>query len=79
MLTFDWGDIPGWLRASGVRVPEDVSLAVLNYCPSGPEFSGIDPEPERLGETLVDLVIDQLENNEIGPPKNPKLLTIPGR
>ena len=79
ILTFDWGSIPRWLAKAGVRVPEDVSIAVLNRCPSAPEYSGIDPEPERLGATSVDLVIEQLENNEIGLPQNPKILTIPGR
>lgn len=78
VLTFDFGDVPLWLRAAGINIPEDVSLAVLNRCPSAPEFSGVDPEPERLGETLVDLVIEQLENNEVGLPKTPKMLTIPG-
>jgi DNA-binding LacI/PurR family transcriptional regulator len=79
ILTFDYGDIPGWLARAGVRVPEDVSIAVLNRCPSAPEFSGIDPEPERLGAMCVDLVIEQLENNELGLSENPKILTLPGR
>ncbi|MDR1282014.1 MAG: LacI family transcriptional regulator [Opitutaceae bacterium] len=79
ILTFDWGDVPGWLARAGVRVPEDTSVAVLNRCPGAPEFSGIDPEPERLGAMSVDLVIEQLECNEIGLPKNPRVLTIAGR
>ncbi|MDR1280351.1 MAG: LacI family transcriptional regulator [Opitutaceae bacterium] len=79
ILTFDWGDIPGWLAKAGVRVPEDTSVAVLNRCPGAPEFSGIDPEPERLGAMSVDLVIEQLESNEIGLPENPRILIIAGR
>ncbi|EIQ02105.1 transcriptional regulator [Opitutaceae bacterium TAV1] len=79
ILTFDYGDMPRWLVRAGVRIPEDVSIAVLNRCPSAPEFSGVDPEPERLGAMSVDLVIEQLENNETGLPANPKILTIPGR
>ncbi|AHF90106.1 LacI family transcriptional regulator [Opitutaceae bacterium TAV5] len=78
VLTFNWY-VRDWLLAAGKRIPEDVSIAVLNRCPSSPEFSGIDPQPELLGETSVDLVIEQLENNECGLPKNPKVLTIPGR
>lgn len=79
ILTFDWGDIPGWLRMAGLRIPEDVSVAVLNRCPSAPEFSGIDPEPEQLGAALVDLVVEQLENNEYGLPRRPKLDIISGK
>lgn len=78
VLTLDW-DIPGWLRAAGVRVPEDVSIAVMNRCPSAPEMSGIDPEPEQLGAMSVDLIIEQLENNETGLPRHPKCMFIPGR
>lgn len=78
ILSFDW-DIPAWLRAAGVRVPEDVSVAVMNRCPSVPEMSGIDPEPELLGAMAVDLVIEQLENNEAGLPRHPKCMFIPGR
>lgn len=79
ILTFDWGDVPDWLRSEGIDIPAQVSVAALNYCPSAPELSGIDPEPEGLGATSVDLVIDQLENNEIGLPSNPKVLTVSGR
>lgn len=78
VLTFDW-DIPGWLRAAGVRVPEDASVAVVNRCPSFPDMSGIDPEPELLGAMSIDLVIEQLENNEIGRPRHPKCMFITGR
>jgi DNA-binding LacI/PurR family transcriptional regulator len=78
ILTYDW-EIPGWLEASGCRVPAEVSVAVLNQCPSAPELSGIDSAPEHLGKMLADLVVDQLENNELGPPLHPKLLMVPGR
>lgn len=76
ILTFDWGNLPLWLEADGVRVPEQTGIAVLNRCPSSPEFSGIDPEPERLGATVADLVLEQLENNETGIPPNTKVITI---
>ncbi|MFA6959636.1 MAG: LacI family DNA-binding transcriptional regulator [Opitutaceae bacterium] len=78
VLTFDW-TIPAWLRSAGLRVPEDVSVAVLNRCPSAPEMSGVDPLPERLGSISVDLVLEQIESNEIGLPNIPRVITIPGR
>lgn len=76
LLTFSWGDIPGWLEQAGITVGEEVGVAALNRCPSAPEISGIDPEPERLGAISVDLVLDQIENNEYGLPKNPKVITV---
>ncbi|MDP0496063.1 MAG: LacI family DNA-binding transcriptional regulator [Verrucomicrobiota bacterium JB024] len=77
VLTFDW-TIPEWLGSAGIRVPEDVSVAVLNRCPSAPEMSGVDPMPERLGAISVDLVVEQIESNEIGLPTIPRVITIPG-
>lgn len=78
VVTFDW-TIPEWLRSAGYRVPDDVSVAVLNRCPSAPEMSGVDPLPERLGAISVDLVVEQIESNEMGLPVMPRIITIPGR
>jgi DNA-binding LacI/PurR family transcriptional regulator len=78
VITFDW-TIPEWLRSAGFRVPNDVSIAVLNRCPSAPQMSGVDPLPERLGAISVDLVVEQIESNEIGLPVIPRMITIPGR
>ncbi len=78
ILTFDW-IIVDWMKAAGISIPGEISVAVLNRCPSSPDLSGVDPDPEALGAIAVDLVIEQLENNEIGLPKTPKVLMLAGQ
>jgi DNA-binding LacI/PurR family transcriptional regulator len=69
---------PYWLlRNFGYRVPEDISYASLDLAEDKP-FTGIDQLPEAVGACAVDLVTSQLQNNELGLPKRPRLVFMEG-
>lgn len=77
ILTTQW-EVMDWLQQMKVKVPDDVGVAVLNHNPSVPELSGINPLSEVIGANAVDLIVQQIDNNEYGPPKYPKQVNVTG-
>lgn len=67
-----------WLRYYGVRVPDDVAVAALDYYAEVAEVAGIDQNSELIGAAAVDLVAEQLYHNERGLPQKPKVVMIEG-
>lgn len=67
-----------WMVAAGVRVPDDVGFAHLDWSPEKGRMAGVDQCSEYIGAAAVDLVIEQLNNNEIGVPVRPKTVMIDG-
>ena len=78
IITLDW-DLGRWFPQSGMRVPEELSIVLVNQCPRFPMFSGVDPNYEFLGAAAVDLVAEQINNNETGLPVSPKEVLVHGR
>lgn len=72
-----------WLPELGKRVPEDISLVTLSL-PDGPaatsaaRITGINQNDFTIGEAAVDLVVSQLQHNETGVPKFPRVVLTDG-
>lgn len=71
IITID-EDIVLWLRAAGVRVPQDVACATLYWTDARPYLSGFYQHYEVIGANAVDLIVGQLYHNEHGVPAEPK-------
>lgn len=66
------------LHDAGLRVPEDISLASLDCIAPVDTCAGIDILRGEIGAKTVDLVVEQLQNNELGLPAHPKIVSIEG-
>jgi DNA-binding LacI/PurR family transcriptional regulator len=73
--TKSWMNI---LRKRGHRVPDDISLAVVNLQEEG-EISGIVEPNFLIGRTAVDLLARMLQNGERGVPEYPLYQLIDGK
>ena len=71
--------IPEWLRAEGLRIPEEVGFATIDWSRDHSEHSGINPRPRRTGALAVDLVVEQVHRNEWGEPEDAKCVLVPGK
>lgn len=68
----------GWLRAAGLRVPDDIGFAHLDWSPEKGAMAGVDQCSAQIGAAAVDLLVEQLNNNELGVPSRPKTVMIDG-
>lgn len=66
------------LRDIGLRVPEDIGFASLDCLPAEDSCSGVDILRGEIGAKTVDLVVEQLQNNELGLPSHPKSVHVDG-
>jgi LacI family transcriptional regulator len=64
------------LRELGLRVPADIGFASLDCLPPLDTCSGVNLMRGVVGAKTVDLVVEQLQNNELGLPAHPKTVTI---
>ncbi len=67
-----------WLQETGRSVPGDCGLVNLNVVDDVENWSGIHENHAQIGAAAVDLIIAQLSRNEIGVPKPPCKVLIPG-
>ena len=67
-----------WVQDAGRSVPEDCGLVNLNVVDDVENWSGIRENHELIGAAAVDLLIGQLSRNEIGVPRQPRKVLIPG-
>lgn len=67
-----------WMKDAGLRVPADVGFAHLDWSAEKGALAGIDQCSDRIGAAAVDLLIEQLNNNEIGVPREAKTVMIDG-
>jgi LacI family transcriptional regulator len=67
-----------WLREEGIRVPEDVGVALTNVDECF-EASGVDNRHEVIGSVAMNVLGGQLLRNEIGPQSDPRFILVPGR
>jgi LacI family transcriptional regulator len=65
-----------WLKAHGVRIPDDVGVIQLEWRASRPDIAGMNQHNDVTGEAAVDLVVSQLHNNEHGVPTFPRATLI---
>ncbi|RRK00635.1 LacI family transcriptional regulator [Opitutaceae bacterium TAV3] len=73
-----WPVVYSWIHDAGLRVPDDVSFALLSI-PSGPTtewitgdrapvFSGITENPRLIGAKAVELLVEAIHRGERGRP-----------
>ena len=67
-----------WVQDLGLSVPEECGLVNLNVVEDVENWSGIRENHELIGAAAVDLLIGQLSRNEIGVPRHPRKVLIPG-
>jgi len=67
-----------WVEQSGLSVPDQCGLVNLNVVEDVENWSGIRENHEHIGAAAVDLLIGQLSRNEIGVPRQPRKVLIPG-
>lgn len=66
--------VPRWLQENGVRIPEDCGFAVIDIPMAGTAY--VDEQREAVGAAALDLVIEQLNINRLGPPPTPKIVLV---
>jgi LacI family transcriptional regulator len=62
----------------GLRVPEDLGLAHVNLGPDVQGWSGLNRHSEDKGTAAVDLLVDLLSRNQVGPTTDTRQLLIAG-
>ena len=66
------------LPAAGLRVPEDIGLASVNFCTSDKGQGGIHEDGALLGRHAVEMLTAMLQRGEKGVPENVKHLITEG-
>lgn len=67
-----------WLKALGVRVPQEVGLANIDLRPDMKATTGINQNSPEVGAAAVDLVVSLLRHNERGVPAIPRVTMVQG-
>lgn len=70
---------PAYLQELGVRVPQDLALAVVFKRLIGDNFTGIDQKVQRTGEAALDMLVSMIQRNETGVPTDQLQTLIEGR
>lgn len=73
-----WDIVYPWLIDAGIRVPEDVGLALRSVRHQDGQFAGIWENPHLVGARAVELLIDLVHRGERGIPEIPSCLMIEG-
>ena len=74
---FEW--TVGYLQELGLRVPEDIPLAILCAVPHLRRFAGVDQNDRKIGQLGVDTVVGMLYRNETGIPEIPTRILVEGQ
>ncbi len=77
VLTFE-PEVHSWLVEAGKRVPEDIALAHLDWSRREPVWAGVDQRSTAVGSAAVDLVIERINNNEMGVPGYARVVGLAG-
>lgn len=70
--------ITRYLQEDGLRVPQDVGVALLSWAPAQKEFAGIDQCSEVVGSTAINLLVAQINRNERSSATTEAATLIPG-
>ena len=65
-----------WLRATGMRVPEEIGFFNLNMTERTEPCAGLDLGPQRLGAAAVESIVAMLHRQERGVPAHPKTIML---
>lgn len=71
-------EVKDWLAALKLRTPEDVGFVFLDWLDKTDRCAGINQHYEVIAAAAVDLVVGQIQSNERGVPRFPKLVLIEG-
>lgn len=69
--------VPAMLRVLGVRVPQDIGLAVLSIH-DGNASAGIDQNPLEIGKAACETVVSLILHGSLGAPAHPRELLVEG-
>lgn len=69
----------GYLLECGIRIPKDLGFACLDLPPEAVDLAGIDQLSIEVGSQAVDHVADLAARHQLGPPRNPMVMTVKGR
>jgi DNA-binding LacI/PurR family transcriptional regulator len=67
-----------WLEEAGWKIPQRVGLAHLDWIPEFGNCAGVNQHMEQSAAAAVDLLVEQLQRNERGLPKHPKVVLTGG-
>ncbi len=69
-----------WIRSMGLSAPRDLGLVALCVAgtPQGVSLARVAEKPEVVGSAAIDLIVEQLQRNECGVPRDPKDIFITG-
>lgn len=67
-----------FLKESGIRVPQDVGVALLSWAPAQKDFAGMDQSSEVVGSTAINLLVAQINRNERSSASTEATTLIPG-
>jgi LacI family transcriptional regulator len=71
-----YNSVIGWLKAEGLRIPEDIGVIQLEWRSSRPGIAGMNQHNLVTGEAAVDMVVSQIHNNEAGVQDFPRATMI---
>jgi LacI family transcriptional regulator len=71
-----YNSVIGWLKAAGLRIPEDIGVIQLEWRSSRPDIAGMNQHNLVTGEAAVDMVVSQIHNNETGVQEFPRATMI---
>jgi LacI family transcriptional regulator len=71
-----YNSVIGWLKAAGLRIPEDIGVIQLEWRSSRPDIAGMNQHNLVTGEAAVDMVVSQIHNNEAGVQDFPRATMI---
>lgn len=71
--------VPTWLERLKISVPGDVACVDLCLESDDGKYAGVFERPEVIAAAAVDLVVEQLHSNTLGPPAQPKIVQTAGQ
>lgn len=74
----NWSSLPELLKSGGIRVPEDVGLATLDYNPHAGAKAGMRQSHELVGERAVEGLALLMKTNQRGQIRLPNITLIDG-
>jgi LacI family transcriptional regulator len=67
-----------FMRAEGLKVPQDIGIVILSCHTQDDQFSGIYQFPELIGAQAAEILVRKVLMNEVGVPEHPLRLTLAG-
>lgn len=61
------------LKRHGIRIPQDLGVAVVSHILEGTDYSGMEQNQQILGTWAVELLVSRLMNRDFGIPAHPRL------